>query len=522
VLLLAVSALAGCTAGAGKGSEGKVLNMSLAGEPSSLDPAKAFDEDSLAVTNALFEGLMRLDEKHEPKPAVAESVQVSQDGLTYTFKLKKTEWSNGDPVTAHDFEYAWKRVLDPKTAAEPAFLLYFIKGAEAYNTGKGSADQVGVKALNDMTLQVTLERPTPSFLQLTAYPVYFPVNRKAVKKNPNLFADASGYVGNGAFKMAEWKHDDHIKLVRNEHYRNKQAVKLDGIHWSIVTDSKTVFQLYKTKKLDVVDKGMIPTDILEQMIKSGEVKTIEGNGLAFFRFNVKKPPFTNVKIRKAFALAIDRKLIVEQIVGGGEQPAYAYVAPSAPNRFREKGGDLIQDGQVKEAKKLLQEGMQEEGWKTLPSVTLLYSNSSEKNKKIAEAVQEMYRKNLGVEITLQAKEKKVYFTDQRNKNFIMTISSFLADYNDPYNYLESFQTGHSMNRTNWSNLKYDELLQKAARTADVNERDGYLHEAEKILFDEMPIFPLYYYNSAVIQQPGVSGIIRHPVGPNDYTFADKK
>jgi dipeptide transport system substrate-binding protein len=522
LIFAAGTVLAGCSTGAEKGSEGsKVLNLNLTGEPSSLDPAKAFDEDSLDVTNNLFEGLMRLDENHQPKPAAAEEVQVSPDGLTYTFKLREAKWSNGDPVTAHDFEFAWKRVLDPKTAAEPAFLLYFIQGAEEYNTGKGSADAVAVKALDDRTLQVKLARPTPSFLQLTAYPVYFPVNKKAVEKNPNLFNEAATYVSNGAFKLAEWKHDSHLKLARNEHYRDKGSVKLDGVHFSIVTDSKTVYSLFKTKKLDVVGKGSIPSDLLESMVKSGEVKVSDGNGLSFFRFNVKKEPFTNVKIRKAFALAVDRKLIVDQVLGGVEKPAYAYVAPSVPGGFREKGGDLIQDGKIDEAKRLLEEGMKEEGWSKLPEVTLMYSNSTDKNKKVAEAVQEMIRKNLGVEIKLQAKEKKVYFDDQRNKNFIMTTSSFLADYNDAYNYLESFQTDHSMNRTNWSNAKYDELLKKAAAEPDQAKRDEYLHEAEKILFEEMPVFPLYFYTSAVIQQPGVKGIIRHPVGPSDYTKADK-
>lgn len=522
LLFVVATSLTGCSTGAEKKeSIEKVLNLNLSGEPSSLDPAKAFDEGSLSVTNALFEGLMRLDENHEPAPAVAKEVQISEDGLTYTFILNKTKWSNGEELTAHDFEYAWKRVLDPKTAAEPAFLMYFIQGAEEYNTGKGSADQVAVKAVDDSTLEVKLNRPTPSFLQLTAYPTYFPVNKKAAEQNPNLFSEASSYISNGAFKMDEWKHDAEVKLVKNENYHNNQVVKLDGIHFSMVNDSKTVYQLFKTKKLDVVGKAAIPSDLLPAMIKSGEVKPTDGSGLSFFRFNVNKEPFTNQKIRKAFALAVDRKVIVEQIIAGGEEPAYGYVAPSAPNNFREKAGDLIKDAQYEEAKKLLAEGMKEEGWSKLPPVTLLYSNSTDKNKTLAEAIQEMYRKHLGVEITLQAKESKVYFQDQRSKNYLMTTSSFLADYNDAYNYLESFQTDHSMNRTNWSNKKYDELLQKAASTANAEERDQYLMEAEKILMEEAPIFPLYFYNSAAIEQPGVSGIVRHPVGPSDYTKAEK-
>jgi dipeptide transport system substrate-binding protein len=523
LLLLFVLAigLTGCTSGAEQ-SQQKILNLNASGEPTNLDPAQAFDEDTLEITNNLFEGLMRLDKNDQPQPAIADKVDVSSDGLTYKFHLKKTKWSNGDLLTAHDFEYEWKRVLDPKTAAQPAFLLYFIKGAEAYNTGKGSADQVGVKALDDYTLEVQLAKPTPSFLQLTAYPVYFPVDQKVVEKNPNAFADAKTYVSNGAFKLTEWKHDDHLSLEKNDQYYKKDKVKLDGLHYAIVSDNKTIYQLYKTKKLDVATGAQMPADLLPSMLKSGEVKTIDGNGLAFFRFNTKKPPFTNAKVRKAFALAIDRKTIAEQIVGGRVKPAYGYVAPSAPNHFREQGGDLIKDGQYDEAKKLLQEGMKEEGWNKLPEVTLLYSNSNEKYKKIAEAVQEMLRQHLNVDIQLQAKEKKVFFSDQRSSNFVMQLASFLADYNDPYNYLESWQTDHSMNHTYWSNKKYDELLAQASQTSDINKRDQLLHQAEQILFDEAPITPLYFYNIAYAQQRNVTGIIRHPVGPNDYSEADKK
>ncbi|MFC7440578.1 peptide ABC transporter substrate-binding protein [Laceyella putida] len=521
ILFVTVMLLAGCSTEADKGSADKTLQLNLTGEPASLDPADAFDTDTLDVTHNLFEGLMRLDEKHKPQPAVAESVDVSSDGLTYTFKLKKTNWSNGEPVTAHDFEYAWKRALNPKRAYQTAFLFYFIEGAEEYNTGRGAEDQVAVKATDDTTLQVKLKQPTPSFLELVSYPSYAPVNKKVDEQNEKWHAEAKTYVSNGAFKLTEWKHDAELKAEKNEHYHQKDKVKLSGLHFAIINDNKTVYTMFKTKKLDVVGKSQVPADLVPSLIESGKLKPSEGNGLAFFRFNVSKEPFTNQKVRKAFALSIDRKTIAEQIIAGGEQPAYGYVHPSAPNEFRKQGGDLIQDNQAAEAKNLLEEGMKEAGWSKLPEVTLLYSNSNEKYKKVAEAVQEMVRKNLGVDIRLQAKERKVFFADERAKNYTMSLSSFLADYNDAYNYLESFQTDHSMNRTNWSDAKYDELLMKAAQTADVKERDKALHEAEKILIDEAPLTPLYFYTNAVVDQPGVTGIIRHPVGPSDYSQADK-
>lgn len=523
-ILLAISViLSGCTTGADNGaSADKILRLNLTGEPTSLDPADAFDTDTLDVTHNLFEGLMRLDEAHKPQPAVADRVDVSPDQLTYTFKLKQTRWSNGEPVTAQDFEYAWKRALDPQRAYQTAFLFYFIEGAEKYNTGQGSVDQVAVKALDEATLQVKLKQPTPSFLELVSFPAYAPVNKRVDQQNANWHTEAKTYVSNGAFRLTDWKHDAQLTAEKNEHYHQKEKVKLSGLHFSIVNDNKTVYTLFKTKKLDAVGKNQVPADLVPSLIESGELRPSEGNGLAFFRFNVSKEPFTNTKVRRAFALSIDRKAIAEQIIASGEQPAYGFVHPSAPNDFRKQGGNLIQDNQIAEAKKLLAEGMKEEGWSQLPEVTLLYSNANEKTKKVAEAVQEMFRKYLGVPIQLQAKERKVFFAEERAKHYILSFSSFLADYNDAYNYLESFQTNHSMNRTNWSNAQYDELLQKAAQTRDRQEREQALHEAEKILIDEAPITPLYFYTNAVVDQPGVTGIIRHPVGPSDYTRADKK
>lgn len=517
IFLLAVM-LSGCSTKADQGD--KMLNLNITGEPTSLDPAQAFDEDSLDITHNLFVGLMRLDENHQPQPAIAEKVETSEDGRVYTFTLRKTKWSDGSPLTAHDFEFAWKRVLNPETASKAAFLLYFIKGAEAYNQGKAGVEEVGVQALDDNTLRVELEKPTPSFLELTAYPVYSPVSKQAFEKNPDMFQNAQNYVSNGAFRLAEWKHNNYVKITKNENFYKANEVKLDGIHFSVITDNQTVYQMFQTKKLHVASKSSIPGELLTRLIGEGKVKTMEGSGLSFFRFNVKEKPFTNKKIRQAFALAVDRKLITEQIVGSGEEPAYAYVAPSVPDNFRKEGGNLIADGQYEKARQLLAEGMKEEGWDRLPPVTLMYSNATDKNKKVVEAVQEMYRKHLGVEIQLQAKEKKVYYADQENTRFVMSTSSFLADYNDAYNYLESFQTGHPMNRTNWSNEKYDALLKQASETADPETRKKLLHEAEAILFDDMPVFPLYYYNTAYMEQPGVKGIIRHPVGPKDYTYAE--
>lgn len=528
-LLLAVSVFAvGCgDGGTDAGSKGGVFKLNLSnGEPTSIDPAKAFDDDSMEVVNNLFEGLTRLNKDHKAEPAVAEKIEKSDDGLTYTFTLSKdAKWSNGEPVTAQDFEYAWKRVLDPRTASEASFLMFFIKNGEKYNAEKAKAADVGIQAKDDKTLVVELERATPFFEELIAYTPFVPVYKKGVEGDKKPFSNAKDFVSNGPFKMKEWKHDAKIVADKNEYYREADKVKLSGVEWAMVADATTAYQMFKQKDLHMGSApGELPPDLTAKAIEKGEAKVTDSSGLEFYRFNTKEKPFNNNKIRQAFALAVDRKAIVDQVVQGGQKPAYAYVAPgtiSESGDFRAKGEDYIQDAQFDEAKKLLKEGMKEEGWKELPKVTILF-NKDEKHKKVAETIQEMWRKNLDVKVELQAREVKVYFDDQRSGNYVTARSSFLPDYNDPYNYLESFQTGHPMNRTGWSDKEYDKLLKKAQVESDDTKRMEYLHQAEKRLLEGMPLFPIYYYNSIVLEQPNVKNVLRHTVGPNDYRFTEIK
>ncbi|MFC4077110.1 peptide ABC transporter substrate-binding protein [Salinithrix halophila] len=521
-LLALVLIVTACTGGGEDAAnvQRKVLKLNVEREPSSLDPALAFEFNSMDVTNSLFEGLLRLDENNKPQPAAAEKVKVSPDKTTYTFILREgLKWSNGDPVTAGDFEYAWKRVLDPKTGSPASFLLYFIKNAEAYNVGKADADEVGVTAVDDRTLEVKLGQPTPFFEQLVCYTVYFPVYKEGAKKEKNLYGDAKTYISNGPFKMKEWKHDNTIRVAKNDHYWNASTVKLDGIDWAMSGDAATAYQQYRSGDFHMLYDTSIPPELKGDLLRKGEVRVIPGSGLEFFRFNIEKKPFTNRKIRQAFGLAVERQAIVDQVIQGKEKAALAFVVPGTETRqgdFRAMAGDRMEDAQFDEAKKLLKEGMKEEGWDELPKVTLLFSNN-DKNKAEAEALQEMYRKHLGVSIQLRSQESKVFFENQRSKNYQFSRSSFLADYNDPYNYLESFQTDHPVNRTNWSNEEYDKLLQMAFREGDDAKRTAYLAKAEKILFDEMPIFPVYYYNTLVLEKPEVKQLIRHKVGPNDYS-----
>ncbi|MCM3003366.1 peptide ABC transporter substrate-binding protein [Priestia koreensis] len=531
VMVMLVFALAACTAtsdqasdseksGGKKGS--KVLYLNNGQEPTSLDPPIGFDSVSWNALNNLMEGMTRLGKDHNPEAATAKDWDVSEDGTKYTFHIRDdAKWSNGDPVTAGDFEFAWKRLLDPKTASSAAFLGYFIKGGEEFNTGKGTADNVQVKATDDKTLEVTLTSPQAYFLSVIANPAFFPINQKVAEKNPKWYAEADTFVANGPFKLTEWKHDSNFVMKKNDQYWDAKNVKLDQVNWAEVSDTTTEYQLFQTGELDT---SGVPSDLSDKLFKDGEVKVDDQAGEYFYRFNVTMEPFQNANIRKAFAMAVDQQKIVDYVTKRKQKPATAFVSPGfnepSGDDFRKTGGDLVEFDN-KEAKSLLEKGMKEEGYSKLPAVTLTYS-TSEDHKKIAEAMQDMLKENLGVDVKLANMEWNVFQDEQKKLKFQFSRSSFLADYADPINFLENFQTGHSMNRTGWSNPKYDELIKQAKSEADEEKRFKIMHEAEQILFDDMPILPIHFYNQVYLQNKDVTGIVRHPVGYLELKWADKK
>lgn len=503
-------------------SDKKILYLNNGIEPTSFDPPIGFNAASYNALNNLMEGLTRLDAEHVPQPAIAEKWEISDDGLVYTFHIRENaNWSNGDPVTAEDFVFAWKRLLDPDTASPAAFLGYFIKGGEAFNNGEGSADDLGLKAVNEKTFEVTLESPTGFFLNLISNPAFFPVNHKVAQENPEWHTEADTYVSNGPFKLKEWNHDQNFVFERNPEYWDADNVKLDEVHWAMVNDSNTEYQMYESGQLD---SSGIPADLAETLLESDDIFYEEQAGTHFYRFNVTMEPFQNKNIRKAFALAVNQEDIVNYITKTLQKPAYGFVSygfkDANGNDFRETNGDLIKYD-PEEAKKLLEQGMEEEGYSELPKITLSY-NTSDQNKAIAEYLQEQFKTVLGVEVELSNTEWNVFLEDQKALKLQFSRSSFLADYGDPVNFLESFITGSSMNRTGWSNEKYDELIRLSKQEVDEQKRFDYLYEAEQILFDEMPIFPMHFYNQIVLLNPDVTGIVRHPVGYLELKWADKK
>lgn len=498
----------------------KVLRLNNGVEPTSFNPSIGFDAVSWDPLNNLMEGLTRLDQDSRAAPGVAEEWDISDDKLTYTFHLREdANWSNGDPVTAEDFVYAWKYMLDPETASSAAFLGYFIEGAEEYNAGEGSADDVAIHAIDEKTLEVVLTAPTGFFLDLLTNPAFFPINHKVAAENENWHAEADSFVANGPFKLESWEHDNEMVFAKNEHYWDADTVKLDKVHFAMVNDENTQYQMFQSGELDTAS---IPPELSDEFIEGDNVYIGDYGGLEFYRFNVTKEPFDNKKIRQAFSYAIDRESIAEYVVKNKVEPAFGYVSPGfispTGEDFRDVNGDLVALDPEK-AKELLEEGMEEEGYDELPEVVLSY-NTSDSNKAVAEAIQDMLKENLGVEVKLENQEWNVYAEAQQNLELQFSRSSFINDYYDPVNFLESFVTDSYMNRTGWSNEEYDELIKKGKSEPDEEKRWEALYEAEKLLAEEAIATPIRFYNTVVLEADGVSGILRHPVGYFDLKYAD--
>jgi len=496
----------------------QVLRINIHQEPATVDPGIAEDNVSGGITRATFDGLTRLDKNAKPMNSVAQDVKVSEDGLTYTFTLRDSKWSNGEPLTAHDFEFAWKRALDPKTASNYAYQLYYVKNGQKFHTGKGTADEVGVKALDDKTLEVKLENPTPYFLELTAFYTYYPVSKKVVEANPNWAKEAATHVGNGPFKMTAWEHKSKIVLEKNENYWDKDNVKLDKIEMAMIEDENTELSMFENGELDWAGQPLsqLPTDAIPALKDAGTLVIHPKATMYWYKFNTEKAPFNNVKIRKAFAYAVNRQEIVDNITQAGQVPAMGLL----PQTMAVKPEGYFKDNDVETAKKLLEEGMKELGITELPSITLSY-NTVERHKKIAEAVQDQWKKVLGVDVKLANKEMKVHLEDMHQGNYQIGRLGWNADFNDPINYMEMYRDKDGGNNdTRWENARYKELIIQSAKETDPEKRKALFAEAEQIFMDEMPVIPIFNDVDVWAQSDKVKGVQVDGLGFIDFKWAE--
>ncbi|MFJ8530086.1 peptide ABC transporter substrate-binding protein [Bacillus sp. NPDC094106] len=505
----------------------QVLNRTENQEIPTMDTSKATDILGAQILGNTMEGLYRLDKDNKPIPAAAESSTKSEDGKKYTFKLRKdAKWSNGDPVTAKDFVFAWQRLLDPKTAAEYAFIAYYIKHAEAINKGEADVSTLGAKAVDDYTLEVELERPVPYFLNLMAFASYYPLNEKFVKEKGEKYGlEADTVVYNGPFVMSEWKHEQGWKLKKNDKYWDKNSVKLEEINYSVVKEEATRVNLYDSGQIDF---SLLTGEFTDKYrSKKDEFGTYLEPSTFYLRLNQKRggqeTPLKSKKLREAIALSIDKKNLANVILNDGSKPADFLVpkglatGPDGKDFTETFKNGLKQD--TKKAAAAWEEAKKELG---KDQATLEFLNLDSSNaKKIGDYVKDQIEKNLkGVTVKIKMQPFKQKLKLESEQDYDFSFGGWNPDYADPMTFLDMFESKNSQNQMSYSNPKYDEIINKGKTElmSDAKKRWGELGKAEKMLLeDDVALVPLFQSGRSYVLKPTVKGIVKHNISP-EYSF----
>jgi oligopeptide transport system substrate-binding protein len=512
-----VSGMSGC--GGGRAADDGVLRRGNGDEPQDLDPHVVTGLLEHRILTALFEGLVKLDPATlEPVPAVAAAWEVSDDALVYTFTIREdAKWSNGDPVTAQDFLYGWRRILSPKLASEYYYMLFCMENAEAFYNGEVGFEEVGAKALDARTLQVTLAHPTPYLLAMQIHYSWFPVHQATIEKfgamdqRGTRWTRAGNLVGNGPFTLTEWTPNKRIRVEPNPEYWNVAALKLTGVEFYPISSNQTEERSFRTGGLHLT--GTVPLNKIEVYVRN-EPEKIHLDpvfGAYFYRFNCTRKPFDDPRVRRALALAVDREQLVTHVTKGGELPAGYLTPPGAGNYVAPEG--VGRD--IEEARRLLAEAGYPEG-RGFPKVELLY-NTQESHREIAQAIQHMWKRDLNVEVGLVNQDWKVYLNSMNRLDYDMARSAWYGDYLDPNSFLDCFVTDGGNNRTGWSSAAYDALIARAAHERDLDARNALFYEAESILLDELPILPLFIYTEKYLKDPALKGWHSNVLSYTDYT-----
>ena len=523
ILSLILFALISCSDNTKRISNQK-LRLNCYCEPPSLDPRKCTDTISGNILKMLFEGLTYIDNDHEPKPAVAEEIHISEDKCTYTFKLRETYWSNGDRVTPEDFVYSWRKRLDPKFLSLFTYKLYVIKNAAEIKEGKVSIDELGVHILDDRTLQVTLNHPTPYFLELISFPWFYPIHKKTDEHYPN-WADEAGdhYISNGPFSLKKWEHENEIQLVKNPRYWDVDSVRLTSIDLTMINDTTTEFYMYEKGELDWAGSPIsnLPFELLPALKERGEVEIAPATAVYFYKINTNDPILSNQKIRLALGHCINRKAIVEHIIQGEQLPALGYIPPMPGWNM----SSLYKDGDLENATALFKEGLAEMGIikEHFPTITLSY-NTSREHQKIAQAIQNQWKEGLGITVSLEACDWKTYLSKINRKDYQIGRTGWVADCHDPISFLKLFKHEDNPNlggnnETGWKHSEYTLLLNQANKETNLIKRKKFLKKAEDLIISEMPIIPIFYMNYAYLKKPYVHGVFISSLGIVDFKKA---
>ncbi|MDP7988401.1 peptide ABC transporter substrate-binding protein [Bacillus sp. MHSD_36] len=505
----------------------QVFNKTENQEIPTMDTSKSTDTLGSQILGNTMEGLYRLDKENKPIPAAAESSTKSEDGKKYTFKLRKdAKWSNGDPVTAKDFVFAWQRLLDPKTAAEYAFIAFPIKNAEAVNKGEKPVTELGVKAVDDLTLEVELEQAVPYFLNLVAFPSYYPLNEKFVKEKGDKYGlESDTTVYNGPFVLTDWKHEQGWKLKKNDQYWDKKTVKLDEINYSVVKEPATNVNLYDSGQIDF---SLLTGEFVDKYRNNKEEYGVYNEPSTFFiRLNQKRggqdTPLKSKKLREAIALSIDKKNLTNVILNDGSKPA-DYLVPKglAAGPDGKDFQETFKNGVKPDAKKAA--AAWEEAKKELgkDQVTIEFLNYDTGNaKKVGEYVKDQIEKNLkGVTVNIKLQPFKQKLKLETEQDYDISYGGWSPDYADPMTYLDMFESKHSHNQMSFSDQKYDEIIKKAGGElmSDAKKRWEELGKAEKLLLQEdVALVPLYQSARSYVMKPYVKGVVKHNISP-EYSY----
>lgn len=484
-----------------------VLRLGNGDEPQGLDPHLVSGVIEHNILMSLLEGLCAEDPKTlQPVPGAAEKWEISDDGTVYTFTLRENgRWSNGDPVTAEDFRFSFERILSPRLAGEYAYMLHVIKNARAFNEGRiTDFSDVGVKVMGDKVLQITLEAPTAYFLSVQSHFCYFPVHKATILEHGKIddrdtgWTRAGSFVGNGPFQLEEWKVNEVIRVKPNPAYWDAAAVKLAGIEFYPVKQAETEERMFRAGQLDRTNTIPLPKlDTYKQKFPN-LLRRDPYLATAYYLFNTTRKPFNDPRVRKAFSLAINRQAICDRILKGGQTPAL-YLTPPDTAGFTSRSALA---GTLDEARKLLADAGYP-GGQGFPDVDLLY-NTSDNQRIMAEIVQQMWNRELGVKVNLVNQEWKVYMDTRRKLDFSICRAGWTADYNDPMSFLDLFVTGGGNNNTGWSSAAYDAAIAEAGRTTGEPRMEAF-QRAEALLAAELPILTLYHYRTVNLVHPRVQG-----------------
>ena len=490
------------------GTRRQALHVGNGDEPRELDPHIVTGNIEFKLCMALLEGLLsRHPEDLRLMPGVAESWREGDGGKTYLFRLREdAKWSNGDPVIAQDFVFSWQRALLPALGNNYAYMLYYLENAEKFHKGEiKDFAKVGVKALDELTLEVRLENPAPFFLQLLAHQSYYPVHRETIEKfgaadeRGTKWTRPGNHVGNGPFKLKEWALNRRIVVEKNDHYWDADAVKLNQVVFYPIQNATTEERMFRAGQLHITNN--LPVDKTEYYRKERPdvLKIFPYFSTYYYIFNTLSPPLDDIRVRQALTMSIDRKQITEKITKAGQLPAFNFTPPDT-NGYTAKARVTYD---AERARTLLAEAGYP-GGENFPIIELMY-NTSEEHRRIAIAIQQMWKINLNVNVALLNQDWKVYLDKRDSKDYQVARAGWIGDYLDPITFLDLFVSTGGNNDTGWSDKRYDELIAKAATIAEQEKRYALLQEAEAILMTELPVMPIYTYVSKSLVSPDVRG-----------------